>query len=1621
MSFTQIRNKKRSRSNRRRRRLLFESLDQRVVLDAAVSATLVDGVMAINGTDGDDIILVRRAKEAYRVDGTELSFPVNAVDSIWVDAQAGNDRVDLREVDAVVSTEILGGAGDDTLIGSAGDDVLRGGPGNDQLEGGWDAQGGGGDPALYELDAEFGLYFSGRYSTNWGGKNEKWINSLSGWYYLLPNGELYQFNNGSFADSTLVATVPTTVYSKPELLHDAAGGGGNDTLAGESGDDELMGGGGDDVYLMDMDSQLDQEWIYEMSIDGGIDTIDFSQSTTRAASLVLLQQDVVVQVYGDAEAVQPVSDHLKLKLLTPGELENLIGTDLDDRLYGNRRDNRIEAGGGINVLAGYAGNDTLVGGSGRSSLYSHEGNDTLISGAGTDGMIGGSGNDTYVFDVDMPLGVDSVHEYAGGGDDWLKFQASTSQGVNVDLTAFQRQVHPNLDLRLADNYVYSAAKQQVENVIGTDLDDVILGNSTNNAIVGNAGNDKIWGMQAHDVITGGDGNDTIYGGHGEDVLDGGDGDDALYGYFGNDQLFGGPGTDYLSGDGDDDRFFVRGDEGMSDTFAGGAGWDSILNQDAGEDLTFHWFYPGVEAFDAKGARLIGTDRNDYFHLGWLASVTGVRAIETGPGNDTVYASNKNAPFYDAATGKHWTNIINGGDGDDVLQSWYVGTTLVHGGAGDDVVHGSNGHDYVYGDAGNDHVHGWKGDDHLFGGDGDDVIKGHEGIDVISGGPGKDDQYGEWHDDVFVLSGDDGIGDSFDGGAGWDSIVNGSPGRDLTFNRLYPAVESFDARGARLLGTDQDDYFHLGWLESVKGIQAIETGSGNDTIYAANKNSLFFDSVTGKYWNNIVRGGDGADFIQAWGTGVAMIEGGSGNDTLHGSNGVDVIDGGTDNDEIHGWKGNDQLYGGTGDDVIDGHEGNDLIDAGDGHDWISGGSGNDSIFAGDGNDDAQGQAGDDHIFGGAGNDTLNGAHRNSWIGGNNTIDGGDGDDLIYGSMGNDWLYGSAGNDVLSAGNGVNQMDGGAGDDVFYGGIEKDTYVFSGDVRLLGRDQVNDWGGPDVLNFNGVRKQGVNVDIAVSDWQHAGPGFELKIRDVIETIVGSEQDDVFRGNAVNNVIYGRGGNDEIDGRGGNDYLAGEFGNDVLRGDAGSDHLLGGDGTDTLTGGGEPDWLFGDRGNDILNGSDGDDVLDGGGGHDRLFGQLGNDVLEGGDGVDLIDGGLGFDLVRSHQSPDVVVDGGDGYASVTVQGELLIGGTPSDDSLAVQVVGSQLHAVNLNAGSHFVAQVGAIESIRIEGYDGNDTLQVIQWPYQLLLPVTIDGGSGGDNIVGGDGNDLLYGGDGNDTIFGGNGDDTIVGGNLNDLLYGQDGKDILYGNGGFDQLHGQGGDDTLVEYGTHGEGMHGWDAHVYANGETNWIDGGGNDDILVFGVGDQDYEDLEGSFVDFLQGVGEVALKGAISFAAGALTGGIGLTGIVGAFASSFATEGALAAILDREFNLGGAIVGVIDLGDAVLGVSGEGVLIDLGNGLAHAGISGLESGVASVINGESFASGINWTALIPMVKRLVLGGVAQYVEGSIGSDVVSVTYNHQNSAFVVDWTEFFERLTSTPLEYEIKIEIRQEVAW
>ncbi len=268
----------------------------------------------------------------------------------------------------------------------------------------------------------------------------------------------------------------------------------------------------------------------------------------------------------------------------------------------------------------------------------------------------------------------------------------------------------------------------IENAVGGDFADTLIGNHVENFLIGGLGDDVLYGGDKGDQLAGGEGIDTA-----TYVLDGavtvaldasaeatgaaiGDlfigvenligsatGDDTLIGDGNTNVITGSGGNDNLHGrDGDDTLLGSSGD----DTLVGGAGANKL---DGGENSDFASYY-----FD--GAVEIALD-GSFANAGEALDDT-LTSIENLSGSNT---------GNDKLAGTAEGNSLFGNGGDDEIFGM-GGADLLKGGRGKDTVSGGFGSDIVRGDGGVDILLGKSGNDVLVGGTGKDSLNGGMGAD-----------------------------------------------------------------------------------------------------------------------------------------------------------------------------------------------------------------------------------------------------------------------------------------------------------------------------------------------------------------------------------------------------------------------------------------------------------------------------------------------------------------------------------------------------------------------------------------------------------------------------------------------------------------------------------------------------------------------------------------------------------------------------------------------------------------------------------------------------------------------------------------------------------------------------
>lgn len=197
-----------------------------------------------------------------------------------------------------------------------------------------------------------------------------------------------------------------------------AGGDGEDVLSGRTGDDTLMGGSGEDALVGGSGNDLliggrDGDLI---SGGGGKDTLSYESS--RSGVTIDLVTGLAKGGDADGDFFRSIED-----IVGSDENDRLTGDNGRNKIDGGRGNDHIDGGSGEDALLGGGGSDKLIGGTGSDKVFGQNGNDIargqggrdrlsgqdgddlLYGNKGNDSLIGGNGNDTLV---------------GGGGDDELR-------------------------------------------------------------------------------------------------------------------------------------------------------------------------------------------------------------------------------------------------------------------------------------------------------------------------------------------------------------------------------------------------------------------------------------------------------------------------------------------------------------------------------------------------------------------------------------------------------------------------------------------------------------------------------------------------------------------------------------------------------------------------------------------------------------------------------------------------------------------------------------------------------------------------------------------------------------------------------------------------------------------------------------------------------------------------------------------------------------------------------------------------------------------------------------------------------------------------------------------------
>jgi len=813
----------------------------------------------------------------------------------------------------------------------------------------------------------------------------------------------------------------------------------------------------------------------------------------------------------------------------------VITTNINDNIIYGSETIANEVNGGL-------AKDTVITGIANDTISTNSGDDTITSGLGDDTIDGGEGSDTLDFS--------SIDNADGTGVN-ANLVAGTVTGDGTDTIS------------------------KIENVTGTQGQDIIIGDGEINILKGEGGKDTIEGGAGDDTIEGGDGDDTVEGGAGEDILKGDAGKDTVS--YEN----AGSGVTVLldSGEGIDGKGSAQ----------GGAGTDEL------------WSFENVKGSNSDDT-ITGNDASNI-----IEGLAGDDHIYVSSGNDTIDGGTNGVKgdTIDASNSAaaHTINLRDNqvfGEG----YSSITGIENVIGSNGKDIITGNDDKNTLLGGISSDIIKGEGGDDHIEGGTQDDTLSGGLGDDYIDGGSGSDGGNGDTADYSDISGITDDIGVTVDlriqDGTAQDTVKAGNDtlkNIENLIGTIYADTLHGDSNDNTLLGGSGNDTL-FGNGSTATGNDYIDGGSGTDDL-------ISFKTVTSQGITF-----DLADTsVQDTGVGrlvvknVENLEGSTLNDTLYGSSqanklygygGDDTLDGRAGIDTIEGGEGDDTLIGGTGDDFLDGGthgtkgdtvdysyssdavkltlaEGDDVIalatlaggeiDKVTNIENITGSQSSDTLSGNSGKNILDGQSGDDSFIASDGEDTLKGATGNDTLdySARGTLNGTDGIEVTLNGdsesileengTAKDHLYsienitGSQANDIITGDDSNNILKGDKGDDTLKGGLGSDY--------LVGGENTTGDGSGDTVDYSyisdGSNTNGVNVNLDSTN-ADKGTGLDLNTNtsdtlEGIENVIGSSNNDIISGNSANNTLDGRGGDDTLQGGAGDDVFLGGTGIDTV----------------------------------------------------------------------------------------------------------------------------------------------------------------------------------------------------------------------------------------------------------------------------------------------------------------------------------------------------------------------------------------------------------------------------------------------------------------------------------------------
>ncbi|MGL4316710.1 MAG: beta strand repeat-containing protein [Pseudomonas sp.] len=640
------------------------------------------GIDTLIGGDGSDIYYVDNAADV--VNETNASASTGGTDAVYsyLTSYALGANIENGRIMASGTASLTGNNLNNALYAGTGNNALNGGSGTDTAS------------YLYATSAiTISLAITSAQAT--GGSGSDTLTAIEN----LVGSNYHDSLTGNAANNRL------------------EGGLGNDTLNGGAGADTMVGGDGSDIYHVDNAADVISETNAAAST-GGTDTV-YSYLTSYILGANIENGRIM------ATSTASMTGNSLNNLFYAGSGNNVLnggnGTDAVSYAYAGTAVTVSLASTGTQATSG-SGSDTLIaienliGSNYNDKLTGNSANNSLNGGTGADTLTGGDGSDNYYVDNSGDIVSETNATSSTGGTD-----TTHSYLANYTLTA-----------NVENGRILATG---AANLTGNSLNNLLFAAAGNNVLNGGAGIDTVSYTSASTAInvnlastaaqaTGGSGSDTLIaienliGSNYNDKLTGNTANNKLEGGLGNDTLNGGAGADTLiGGDGSDIYYVDNAADVVSETNAtpNVGGIDLVQSYLANYTLTGNIENGGIVASD--NANLTGNTLDNVLYSG-----IGNNILNGGGGMDTVsYAFASSA--IKASLDSNNTQAT-GGSGSDTFISI---ENLI----------GSNYNDTLTGNAANNRLEGGAGNDTLSGGAGNDTLLDGAGQDRLTGDAGND--------------------------------------------------------------------------------------------------------------------------------------------------------------------------------------------------------------------------------------------------------------------------------------------------------------------------------------------------------------------------------------------------------------------------------------------------------------------------------------------------------------------------------------------------------------------------------------------------------------------------------------------------------------------------------------------------------------------------------------------------------------------------------------------------------------------------------------------------------------------------------------------------------------------